>query len=124
MPKNISINTKNTFHENNEFNSSSTYKTILTQDRELNQNTLYHQQNQGLINQKLNTNIEVYYFQLSLKLKIFILYGQIYFNFFFISPQVSTHYNLKHKCNLYIKLNKEYLCRGYILHLKQINTSN
>lgn len=56
MPKNISINTKNilnpskinTFYENNEFNSSSTYKTILTQDRELNQNTLYHQQNQDL----------------------------------------------------------------------------
>ena len=48
----------NTFHENNEFNSNSTYKTIFTQDRELNQNTLYHQQNQSLNNQKLNTNIE------------------------------------------------------------------
>ena len=124
MPKNISINTKNTFnpskintfHENNEFNSSSTYKTILTQDRELNQNTLYHQQNQGLNNQKPNTSIEVYYFQLSLKLKIFILYGQIYFKSYFISLRVSTHYNSKHKCNLYIKLNREYLCRGYILH--------
>ena len=56
----------NTLHENNEFNSNSTYKTIFTQDRKLNQNTLYHQQNQGLNNQKLNTNIEVYNFHFNL----------------------------------------------------------
>lgn len=106
----------NTFHEESEIYSKSIYKNILIAVRNSIKNTDFTSKNQDLNHKNNNYSIEAIYFQTTLNLKIFILYGQIYFNFFFISLQVSTHYNLKHKCNLYIKVNREYLCRGYILH--------
>ena len=60
-------------------------------------------------NKKNNINIEVHYFHFNLKLKIFILYGQIYFKIFLYLT--TNNYSLQFKVqisNLY-KSNREYM---------------
>lgn len=99
----------NTFHEESEIYSKSIYKNILIAVRNSIKNTDFTSKNQDLNHKNNNYSIEAIYFQLSLKLKIFILYGQIYFKSYFISLQASTHYNSTHKLNPYINPNREYI---------------